>query len=438
MSKYELMAYDELQQRIGIPPGETWHCGGNPADDVSYEEAGVTYDDVMSYTGRNPHLTGGVCLSEDINVNGLLLNHRDENNTLWLCTGIDGWWTLPPSEIPDVPKPFWDGSLLTTGRYLSRAITISGCFIPPDPSLVWYNRNALLQVAALVRGVGLLAMCGNETDVLNHEMTPSDPFLDPPKMTIIQTGDVPLIDTTRTNGFTQFSLSFRAVNSTKISVYEKNVPLPIEDTTGEFAVVRERKYHAFGTADTPVTDYGEVRNTSDPDDPGGTRSYAEVEKVNLDNLIKDEQWTDPDWEVNPPPPEEKDDYYQETGTAQSTVLYNSGNYFAFPIFVFDSISGASPALPVIVRNLTTSESMTIIKPVPTGLQLVVDTGMRRVGVVEDAAAPPSWKWDDRNYLSLTSEWITLAPGGNTIVVTKPGEVGVPNQPRIYYRDTWIG
>ena len=55
--------------------------------------------------------------------------------------------------------------MLTTGRYLTRTITISGCFIPPDQSLVWYNRDALIRVASIVRGVGLLAMCGNESPV---------------------------------------------------------------------------------------------------------------------------------------------------------------------------------------------------------------------------------------------------------------------------------
>lgn len=435
MSKYELLNYDELKRRIGLQAEGLWHCGGNPADDISYEEAGVVYDDVISYTGRNQHAGGGLCLTEDINVNGLLLNHRDDNGTIWLCTNVEGWWTTPPAEIPDVPKPFWDGSLLTTGRYLSRTVTISGCFIPPDASLVWYNRQALIQVSAIVRGVGLLAMCGNETSTMNNETTPYDPFLDPPKMAIIQSADTPLIETTRPNGFTQFSLSFRCVYATKISVYERDTALPMEDTSGPLAVTRARLYRAFGTPDAPTTEYNEVRNVLDPDRPGATRTYAEVEKVNLDSIIKDEEY--PEFTAATPP-EERDDYYIETGVSQTTVLHNSGNYFAFPIFVFREITGATPTDPVVVRNLTTSETMRIQKPVPANRQLVVDTGQRRVGVVVAEDDPPSWKWDDRNYLSLTSEWISLAPGDNVIIVSKPGEVIVPILPRAYWRDTWIG
>jgi hypothetical protein len=448
MSKYELLNYDELQRRIGIDPDlSVWHCGANPGDEATFDDGGGTFDDGMTYTGWNPSIAGGLCLTNDINVNGLLLNHRDLNGTIWICTGIDGWWTTPPAEISDVPKPFWDGSLLTTGRYTVRTITITGCFIPPDKSLVWYNRRALIQVSTLVRGIGLLAMCGNETDVLNNELTPSDPFLDPPKMAIIQSADTPLIDTTRGNGFTQFSLSFRCVYATKISVYEKHTDLPIEDTSGPDAVTRQRYYRSFDmtaaeeTAAHPsgggtTTQYNEVRNTVGTEHPDRTRRYSEVEKLNLDSLIKDEEWQESSWASLSPA--QRALYYLETGVARTTVLHNAGNYFAFPIFVFDDMTGVSTTSPVVVRNITTSESMTIQKPVPVGQQLVVDTGTRRVGVVEDHDAPPTWKWDDRNYLSLTSAWISLAPGDNTIVLSKPVEVHVTTLPRVYFRDTWIG
>jgi Siphovirus-type tail component, C-terminal domain len=431
MSKYEMLDYDELQRRIGIEPGETWYCGGNPAEDVTYEEAGVTYNDVMAYVGRNPHIVGGLCLTEDINVNGLLLNHRDLNGTIWLCTGIEGWWTLPPSEIPDVPKPFWDGSLLTTGRYLMRTITISGCFIPPHPSYVWYNRDALIRVSAVVRGVGLLAMCGNENPVLNQSLTPDDPFYDPPKMTIIQTNDVPLIETIKPGGFTQFSLSFRCVNPVKLSVYEKSASLKIEDTSGALKVTRERYYRAFSMSAAedagPTTEYSEVLQILDT---GNQRKYSEVQEVNLDSPIKDEELTE-SGTYDPTA-------YKTTESEQSIVLHNAGNYFAFPIFVFDEIIGATQDKPVTVRNLTTGESMQIRKAVTAGNQLVIDTNMRRVGVVDAGTSAPSWKWDDRAYLSLTSQWITLAPGNNTLILSKPGDVTVPILPRVYWRDTWIG
>lgn len=446
MSVYEMLDYDEMQRRIGIEPGEPWYCGGNPANDASYEEVGATYDDIFAYTGRSPKLVGGLCLTEDINVNGLLLNHRDNNNTIWLCTNIEGWWTLPPSEIPDVPRPYWDGSMLTTGRYLARTITISGVFMPPHPSLVWYNRDALLRVSSAVRGVGLLAMCGNEDPVISHATTPDHPFLDPPKMTLIQTNDVPLIETVKANGFTQFELSFRCVNPTKISVYEKQKTIPVENDD----IVRKRRYKAISqpaSAGGQTTEYAEVLRV---EDSAAKRHYSELKEVNLDALIEDEEFT----ELNPPtrPPGMSDaayqrlvdayvdQYYDSKTSLKTIVLHNAGNYFASPTFVFAEITGATPDALLTVRNLTTEETLQIQRSVTEGRQLVIDTGMRRVGEVDPETSAVSWKWDDRNYMTLASQWITLAPGDNTIIVSRPTGQGVkvPTLPRVYWRDTWIG
>jgi len=431
MSIYEMMDYDELLRRIGIQPHETWHCGDNPAAEVVLDEPGITFDDPgIAYAGRNPKLVGGFCLSEDINVNGLLLNHRDANNTLWLCTGIEGWWTLPPSEIPDVPKPYWDGSLLTTGRYQSRTITISGLFIPPHPSLVWYNRDAILRACGIVRGVGLLAMCGNETPDLNEFTAQGDPFYDPPKMAIIQANDVPLIETTKTSGFTQFSLSFRSVNPAKISVYEQNASLPVE-AVGE--VTRQRRYRAISLAADEgggaTTEYAELRYTTDP---AGDRRYPDVLGVNIDTLIEDEEYVSAGGFPN--------SSYITTDSNSTVTLHNAGNYFAFPTFVFGEIKpkAGKTTVEVIVRNLTTGESMTIRKPVAEGHQLVVDSGMRRVGEVDAETSALSWKFDDRNYLTMTSEWITLAPGPNTVIVSRSPDTVISAQPTCYWRDTWIG
>jgi hypothetical protein len=432
MSMYELVDYDGLQRRIGLEPkdeGWSWHCGNNPSDEFIMDQPGATYDDPLTkYSGRSPRAGGGIVLSEDINVNGLLLNHRDLNNTIWVCTDIEGWWTLPPAEIPDVPKPTWDGSLMTTGRYLTRTITISGLFLPPHPELVWYNRDAILRVAGVVRGIGLLAMCGNENPDLNLLETPTDPFLDQPKMAIIQTNDVPLVETYNTRGDTRFSMSFRCVNPAKVSVYEKKVSIPYENN----GVVRTRKYHAFslgaGQGGGLTTEYAEVLRIRDTDQQ---RHYPDVLSMKVDAPIEDEElYTTGNF----------DPASYQTATSSNTVtLHNTGNYFAFPTFVFDTITGASTTKPITIRNITTNESMQIQMNVSAGHQLVVDCGMRRVGEVDPNADAPSWKFDDRNYLTLASQWITLAPGPNTVLVSMDTAVTKTSAlPRVYWRDTWIG
>jgi hypothetical protein len=430
MSRYEMLNYDNLLTRVGIQPGSTWFCGANQAENPVYDQPDATYDQMGAGYSGNTQGHAALCLTEDINVNGLLLNHRDANGTIWLCTGIEGWWTTAAPDIADVPAPYWDGSMLTTGRYTTRTITISGCFIPPDSSLVWYNRDAILRAASIVRGVGLLAMCGNESPMISR----NDPFYDPPKMAVIQMADVPLIDTTKTSGFTEFSMSFRCSYPTKLSVYEKSITLTPADSN----VKLTREYAAFSRPYNPA-DPGDV-TTSYEDlleiEGSGeitTRKYGAVKEVNADALIANEELV----EENP----DMGAYQSTTGGTDlfpSTSVRNAGNYFAFPIFVFGEIK-ATGTVSVKVRNITTNEEMTIRKTVPKDWQLVIDTGLRRVALVDPGPSVSRWVWDDRSSLTLTSQWISLAPGFNKITVVKGSGISFPGvAPQIFYRDTWIG
>jgi hypothetical protein len=122
-------------------------------------------------------------------------------------------------------------------------------------------------------------------------------------------------------------------------------------------------------------------------------------------------------------------------------VHNSGNYFAFPIFVFEWITSTS-TVDILVENLTTGEEMRIQKPVPTGKQLIIDTGLRRVAVEDSddiAEFTFGWTWDDRSTLTLSSQWLSLAPGDNYIRVLKSDDTAAEaRNPKIYWRDTWIG
>jgi hypothetical protein len=448
MSIYELIDYDALLDRIGIQHDQEWFCGSNQPENYSYDDVGLTYDDVINYNGRTMHKPGGLCLSADVNVNGLVLNTRDTDGTLWLCTGIDGWWTLPPAEILDVPKPYWDGSMLTTGRYLTRTVTISGCFIPPDASWVWYNRDKILRSCGIVRGVGLLATCGNESES-NPELltrvvpdpTEADPdrtkieqypntFYDPAKMALIQTADSPLVDTIRPNGFTQFSLSFRCSYPTKTSVKERIKIIPVQPVGSG----QGRVYESFSTTvsegvpeDDPLnkdTTYTELMET--PLENYG-RPYHDVKFFNPDNPIEDE-----------------DDPPLLTGGGTGTRTYrNQGNYFAFPVIVIGESTGVTVEKPLSFNNLTTKETMYLVKDVPKLTVLVVDSLARRVALVKrsDLDRPDSWIWNARDYLALESEWISLAPGDNIVYIQKDETTGFKlqdYQPVMYWRDTWIG
>lgn len=60
------------------------------------------------------------------------LNYIDDNGCKWMVHDVDGWWELPPPEIPEDSRPYSDdGDYYTAGRYAPRIITITGRIIPP-------------------------------------------------------------------------------------------------------------------------------------------------------------------------------------------------------------------------------------------------------------------------------------------------------------------
>ena len=168
---------------------------------------------------------------------------------------------------------------------------------------------------------------------------------------------------------------------------------------------------------------------------GTGRTYGDVRLYNPSSQIEDEDYIfgvdDAHDTVSSAPLEEQ----------EALMLVNKGNYFAFPVFVLDPMIW-DPAAPVQDRyldiyNKVTGEGMRVVKEIPDGKQLVVDTGARRVALVTPSDPPTAWEWNARNYLSLTSAWVTLAAGPNEMFVS--GRVIFKsNMPTAYWRDTWIG
>jgi hypothetical protein len=258
------------------------------------------------------------------------------------------------------------------------------------------------------------------------------------------------VETINTSGFTQFSLSFRCVQPTKQSVGERvqTVPAGLKDPSDPNSptIIRYRKYQAFsrttalpnetGGINDPegrgLTSYNEVKSTSLTSTP---RTYSDVRIYDPTNKIEDEDYV---LGVN----EASDTITSAPLESQKDLmLVNKGNYFAFPVYVFDPMIW-DPTAPVVDRylaiyNTVTGEGMRVVKEIPDTMQLVVDTGARRVALVEPGAPSTSWVWNARSWLSLTSSWVTLAAGANEMSVS--GRVifkGV--MPKAYWRDTWIG
>lgn len=151
-----------------------------------------------------PHLTG-MKLQEDISLNDFVFNRIDEFGVVWVITEIAGWWTLPTPEIPDLRRGWGDGSYDVKGRFNARDLTIGGSFLCPDPSLVAAARNRLVQAANLVYSGGWLKTNENPT-----------------KASYVRLSGEVNIETVNARGRTDFSIGLRAADPLKYEWNEIN------------------------------------------------------------------------------------------------------------------------------------------------------------------------------------------------------------------------
>ena len=146
-----------------------------------------------------PHLTG-LRLSSDIRINGLTLNTIDEYDVLWVCTDIEGWWNLAPSEIPDIPRGLDDGSYDVRGRRSARAMSLIGSIIPQRPEDAPAARQRLMEAIDLTYTGGWLYV--DE---------------DPTKATYVRLSGQPQIANVNRRGRIDFSIPLKAADPIKYS-----------------------------------------------------------------------------------------------------------------------------------------------------------------------------------------------------------------------------
>jgi hypothetical protein len=168
-----------------------------------------------------PHFSG-LKLKADIKLGNLVLNTIDDDNVVWVCTDIEGWWNLPDPELPDLPRGWGDGSYDAKGRWASRILTLNGTFLTQDPSQVEVARAKLLDAVSLVyRGDWLVV---NETPVT--------------KGTFVRLSGRPEISTVSARGRTDFSIGLKAADPIKYEYVDSspdgyNVEILTADSSGD-------------------------------------------------------------------------------------------------------------------------------------------------------------------------------------------------------------
>lgn len=144
-----------------------------------------------------PHFSG-LKLQADIKLGNLILNTIDDDNVVWVCTDVLGWWELPEPEFPELVRGWGDGSYDARGRWASRIITLTGAFLTQDPSQVPAARAKLIEAANLVYKGAWLTV--NES---------------PWKGSFVRLSGKPEIVTVSPRGRTEFSIGLKAADPIK-------------------------------------------------------------------------------------------------------------------------------------------------------------------------------------------------------------------------------
>lgn len=362
-----------------------------------------------------PHITG-MQLNADIMLNDIVFNTIDENDVVWVCSDIEGWWNLPDSEVPELTRGLDDGSYDVRGRYASRNLTFTGSLLCPTPAAAAIARNKLIQAIDLIHKGGWLLVAEN-----------------PDKAAFVRLSGRPEITNTNARGRIDFSIGLKAADPVKYS-WNWEDPDGYENTTvlnGSSAVLVNS-----GNTNVPITftiSGGTSANLTAPITINNTTLSQTLTVVkNLRSAAYSVNITRA----------ERTDYVVTLTTA-------GHNFYVGDVITISGVTtSGSPRttlnndIGVTISNVTantitytglTSGTLTdLATDGAIGLDnadtLVVDT-YNKSALFNGSAT------NARSYIDALVDWIVLQPGNNTITFTDSG--GTTDMP-VEYRSGWIG
>lgn len=360
----------------------------------------------------------GMQLKADIALNGLTMNTIDEDNVVWVCTDIEGWWGQPDPEIQDISRGLGDGSYDVKGRYTARIMTFNGTFLPPNPEAAEAARNKLIAATDLVRKTGWLVVDEN-----------------PPKAALVRLSGKPNIRSVNARGRTEFSFGLKAVDPIK---YEWIVDGDLGDRKETISTEDSAVVNNIGN--TPVTAIFEL--TGFINAGSVLRNEATNQEIKISADIKG-----PDSTIATIKKYER--------TANEAILTLDTTYLIFAgdlINVVNLATGFNGTDIVVTSVTVNSEGFTVIKYDNTGTAVTVtdastgtiqkaDAEVLSIDTYDRAIAFNGVASGYRNKVDTLIDWITLAPGPNEIFIYPPTPAPTtPNsgQLTIYYRSGWIG
>lgn len=146
-----------------------------------------------------PQIINGLRLGADVSLNNLTFNTIDEWGTIWVMEDIKGWDGQTAPEMPDIGRGTDDGSYDVEGRLTSRALSVSGFFIPANgEEALTHAKDVLVQSIDLVRKGGWLRL-----------------HTDPTRAAWVRLSGAPDIQTINERGRTRFTVTLRAPDPIK-------------------------------------------------------------------------------------------------------------------------------------------------------------------------------------------------------------------------------
>lgn len=373
-----------------------------------------------------PHISG-LKLQEDVTLGSLTLNKIDSaTGVVWVMTNLDGWWTLPDPEFPDVARGWGDGSYDADGRYTARVMTLEGSFLTQTPSQVAEARAKLTAAINLVyRGADLIVreritLTATDIDGTAETITiPSHGLVVGDTVTYTAVGTV---ITGLVSGKTYYVKTAPTINTITLSTTSGGSTISITGT--ELAAYSK---HTFEAVKPKVAS---VRISGKP----------QIETINArgrTNFSIGLKAADPI----------KYEYYEnsETGNYRTVTLTRNTdvtvrNAGDTPVGVFFSITGDTIVTDIddvitygSIQN-TTGAGVLLISAIYKEISdnsIEIDTYNRNV-VAFDADDIPRV---GRKYINSYVDWIRLEPGDNVLRFESEDSTAVCV---LYYKSGWIG
>lgn len=366
----------------------------------------------VSLTPLPPPYITGMKLEEDIIIGDLVLNKIDENNVVWVCTGIDGWWNQPDPEMPELTRGWGDGSYDVKGRWQARQLTLNGVFLPPDPSYVAAARDTLVRATSLVYTGAWLRT-----------------FENPPKASYVRLSGRPEIETVNARGRTEFSIGLRAADPIK---YEWNE----EDPEGYKIVEINCKNVALGRTGT-----GAINNIGNTTVTGVFFVYGPITgPATLQNLTTNELILVIDSLRG-----------EATATVSNKALTNNvatittSAPHGLAVDDLITITGVDSTFngDYYVDSVPSSTTLTFTK-VAANVASTASSGTvdrdadtLEINTYEHTVALNGLTLGARSIIDTLADWIKLDPGVNNISFVDEGNANSTALLRVYYRSGWI-